>query len=126
MQKILLGVLIVLCAIAWTWRLEHARPVEPEWERSASSGLTAPEVPPAPSASEARAEPAMPETDEVPRPMPALADAATPTGFACDGRQYCSQMTSCEEATYFLQHCPDTKMDGDGDGVPCERQWCGR
>lgn len=46
--------------------------------------------------------------------------------FTCDGRQYCSQMTSCEEATYFLQNCPDVKMDGEGDGVPCEKQWCGR
>lgn len=42
----------------------------------------------------------------------------------CDGRQYCSQMTSCEEATWFLQNCPNTKMDGEGDGIPCESQWC--
>ncbi len=45
--------------------------------------------------------------------------------YKCDGRQHCSQMKSCDEATYFIEHCPDTKMDGDGDGVPCERQWCG-
>jgi len=44
--------------------------------------------------------------------------------FRCDGRTYCSQMRSCEEATYFIQNCPGTKMDGDRDGVPCERQWC--
>lgn len=44
--------------------------------------------------------------------------------FACDGRQYCSQMSSCEEATYFLRNCPGVKMDGDGDGIPCESQWC--
>lgn len=46
----------------------------------------------------------------------------------CDGRQYCSQMTSCEEATWFLQNCPNTKMDGHGrgNGIPCESQWCGR
>jgi hypothetical protein len=36
----------------------------------------------------------------------------------------CSQMTSCAEATYFIRHCPGTQMDGDGDGVPCESQWC--
>ena len=28
--------------------------------------------------------------------------------FECDGRTYCS----------------DTKMNGDYDGIPCERQWC--
>lgn len=43
----------------------------------------------------------------------------------CDGRQHCSQMTSCDEATWFLQNCPGTKMDGEGDGIPCENQWCG-
>jgi len=43
---------------------------------------------------------------------------------ACDGRTSCPQMTSCAEATYFIQHCPNTQMDGDGDGVPCESQWC--
>jgi cold shock CspA family protein len=42
----------------------------------------------------------------------------------CDSRTMCSQMTSCAEATYFLQNCPGTQMDGDGDGVPCEQQWC--
>jgi hypothetical protein len=45
--------------------------------------------------------------------------------FYCDGREYCSQMTSCEEATYFLENCPGVKMDGEGDGIPCEKQWCG-
>ncbi|MGF6692935.1 excalibur calcium-binding domain-containing protein [Pseudomonas sp. D(2018)] len=44
--------------------------------------------------------------------------------YSCDGRTYCSQMSSCEEATYFLQHCPGVKMDGNNDGVPCEQQWC--
>ena len=44
--------------------------------------------------------------------------------YTCDGRTWCSQMTSCEEATFFSHNCSDT-MDGDGDGVPCESQWCG-
>ena len=44
--------------------------------------------------------------------------------FTCDGREHCSQMTSCKEAEYFINHCPGTKMDGDKDGVPCEDQWC--
>ena len=46
------------------------------------------------------------------------------SSFRCDGRTYCSQMTSCEEATFFLQNCPNVKMDGNNDGVPCEKQWC--
>jgi hypothetical protein len=44
--------------------------------------------------------------------------------FKCDGRTHCSQMTSCAEATYFLRNCPNTKMDGNNDGIPCEQQWC--
>ena len=54
---------------------------------------------------------------------PAVAAEAT-SSFTCDGRTHCSHMRSCEEATYFLQHCPNTQMDGDNDGVPCEQQWC--
>ena len=55
---------------------------------------------------------------------PAAARSAAPAASRCDGRTHCSQMTSCTEATYFLQHCPGTQMDGDHDGEPCERQWC--
>lgn len=46
------------------------------------------------------------------------------SAFKCDGRTHCSQMTSCEEAAFFLKNCPGVKMDGDNDGVPCEKQWC--
>lgn len=53
-----------------------------------------------------------------------LTQSASTPSFACDGRQHCSQMTSCAEATYFIQHCPNTKMDGNHDGIPCEKQWC--
>jgi cold shock CspA family protein len=44
--------------------------------------------------------------------------------FTCDGRTHCSEMHSCEEARYFLEHCPGAQMDGDNDGEPCEKQWC--
>lgn len=47
-----------------------------------------------------------------------------PTEFKCDGRNMCSQMTSCREATLFLQNCPGQQIDGNGDGIPCEQQWC--
>lgn len=57
--------------------------------------------------------------------LPARAAASPTSGtFRCDGRTYCSQMTSCEEATFFLRNCPGVKMDGNNDGVPCEKQWC--
>jgi endonuclease YncB( thermonuclease family) len=64
-----------------------------------------------------------------PKPAaPAAAPAVATLGskYRCDGRTYCSQMTSCEEATWFLKNCPGAKMDGNNDGVPCEKQWCRR
>lgn len=42
------------------------------------------------------------------------------TSFHCDGREYCTQMHSLEEARWFVRNCPNTKMDGNHDGEPCE------
>lgn len=58
-----------------------------------------------------------------PTATPVLSTQPT-LSFSCDGRTHCSQMTSCAEATYFTNYCPNTKMDGNHDGVPCEQQWC--
>ena len=44
--------------------------------------------------------------------------------FSCEGKVYCSQMSSCQEAKFYINNCEGTKMDGNNDGVPCERQWC--
>lgn len=59
-------------------------------------------------------------------PAAASPTASPAVSFRCDGRRYCSQMTSCAEARYFLASCPGAKMDGDGDGIPYEQQWCTR
>jgi len=43
----------------------------------------------------------------------------------CKNKIYCSQMKSCKEAKYYLKLCAKhAKMDGDRDGIPCEKQWC--
>ncbi|QYJ90494.1 excalibur calcium-binding domain-containing protein [Shewanella halotolerans] len=50
---------------------------------------------------------------------------ATPK-FRCEaGKTHCNHMRSCEEAKFYLRNCPGTEMDGDHDGIPCERQFCG-
>jgi cold shock CspA family protein len=49
---------------------------------------------------------------------PKLAEA-----FQCQGKVYCSEMNSYEEALFYLRNCPGTKMDGDHDGEPCESQF---
>lgn len=64
---------------------------------------------------------------EEPSPLPSVSpvrDHPPTQSFKCDGRTHCSQMRSCEEATFFLQNCPGVKMDGNNDGIPCEKQWC--
>ena len=53
-----------------------------------------------------------------------LAPAATSVAFKCEGKKYCSEMNSCDEAKFYLRNCPGVKIDGDGDGVPCEQQHC--
>jgi hypothetical protein len=70
------------------------------------------------SAMQSDKQPAALNFSSKPSPSPSTAN------FSCDGRKYCSQMTSCAEATYFLKNCPGVKMDGNNDGVPCEQQWC--
>lgn len=57
-------------------------------------------------------------------PIQTPSDNSPIAKYRCDGRVHCSQMTSCEEAKFFLDNCPGTKMDGDNDGIPCEQQWC--
>ena len=39
----------------------------------------------------------------------------------CGSKRYCRQMDSCEEARAFLNQCGLSRLDGDKDGVPCER-----
>jgi hypothetical protein len=58
-----------------------------------------------------------------PQPLPLLVERDL-TRFRCEGKTHCSQMISCDEATFYLRNCPGTKMDGDNDGIPCESQHC--
>lgn len=55
---------------------------------------------------------------------PRLFPAYENMGFICEGKTHCSQMTSCNEAKYYLANCPNVLIDGDHDGEPCERQFC--
>ncbi|HRO27829.1 MAG TPA: excalibur calcium-binding domain-containing protein [Luteimonas sp.] len=73
----------------------------------------------------ARAAPAASQFDPPWGQQPARSPSvASSSPYKCDGRTHCSQMRSCAEAKYFIQNCPNTRMDGDRDGVPCETQWC--
>lgn len=39
----------------------------------------------------------------------------------CGAKRLCRQMLSCDEAIYHLHSCRVASLDGDGDGVPCEK-----
>lgn len=67
------------------------------------------------------AQPPLPLESPAPSKLFGVTD---PSQFKCDGRTRCSQMTSCEEAKFFINNCTGTAMDGDNDGVPCERELC--
>jgi hypothetical protein len=98
MKKVLIGILIGgLAVTAWNRRPTPA-------VAAAGDDVGAASVP-----------------ESAPEPVGATSQ---PSAFSCDGRIYCSQMTSCDEARYFLANCPGVEMDGEGDGIPCERQWC--
>lgn len=81
--------------------------------------MLSPAVPPAPP-------PASPTKPPAARPAATIStQPPAAAGARCDGRLYCSQMRTCDEARWFLTNCPGVHMDGDHDGVPCEAQWCG-
>jgi endonuclease YncB( thermonuclease family) len=51
--------------------------------------------------------------------------AEQPVGSSCGSKRYCKEMASCEEARFYLTQCGLSRLDGDGDGIPCE-SLCGR
>lgn len=42
-------------------------------------------------------------------------------GFTCADKQTCRQMTSCDEARFYLQTCGVSSLDGNHDGTPCSK-----
>jgi micrococcal nuclease len=46
--------------------------------------------------------------------MAQVADAS------CGKKLHCSEMSSCEEAKFYLTQCGVKSLDGNGDGTPCE------
>lgn len=44
---------------------------------------------------------------------------------ACGGKSTCGEMSNCAEAVHYLTECGLRRLDGDGDGIPCETL-CGK
>ena len=105
-------------AASFVIRVEPAAPTRSLEERAAAAQGTT--LPPQAARQSSRPDPQFTSHPSDER----VGSAAAAESYHCDGRSYCSQMHSCAEAKWFLQHCPGMNMDGEGDGVPCERQWC--
>ena len=54
-------------------------------------------------------------------PQSVAMQSAGQPGRQCGTKRVCRQMGSCEEALHFLNSCQVRSLDGDGDGVPCEK-----
>ncbi|MCY4342221.1 MAG: thermonuclease family protein [Gammaproteobacteria bacterium] len=50
-------------------------------------------------------------------PSPAVGSQA----FSCAAKRHCREMASCAEARHHLEACDKLALDGDGDGIPCEK-----
>lgn len=75
---------------------------------------------PEPSASHGK------KTKDIDAPVPTLYQApqavsTAPMNQECRGKRTCKEMSSCEEAKFYLNNCGVTNIDGDGDGIPCEK-----
>jgi len=62
--------------------------------------------------------------DNITEPVSVAEQVKDTTQYRCEGKTRCPEMSSCEEAKFYLNNCPGTEMDGDGDGIPCDSQWC--
>ena len=85
-------------------RIEESEPIQ----EPASAPLPEPEPLPEPT-----------PPPEPPAPEPVQVQDTGPN-YSCYPSKTCGQMTSCEEAYFYLNVCGDSARDGDGDGVPCE------
>ena len=61
---------------------------------------------------------AQPSLAVLPASAPAIAIPAT---SACGNKKHCPEMSSCEEARYYFAKCGVKTVDGDDDGLPCEK-----
>ncbi len=83
------------------WALPEAQRCPPwDWRKKACPTSAAAPAPASPAASAPK--------------------AAASGGFSCSGKRYCREMTSCEEAKFYLTQCGVGSLDGNKDGVPCE------
>jgi Excalibur calcium-binding domain/Staphylococcal nuclease homologue len=71
---------------------------------------------------------ALPEAERTPpwewrqasRTAKPRASSTNQASLSCGAKRFCEEMINCGEARFYLNSCGLTRLDGDGDGVPCE------
>jgi endonuclease YncB( thermonuclease family) len=58
----------------------------------------------------------VPKTEQAPK----VERTDSQSNYTCGEKRYCKEMTSCDEAKFYLTQCGLNRLDRDGDGVPCE------
>ena len=103
---------------AWVYRRFSDDPVLLELEadaRAAGRGLwSLPESQRTPPWEWRRQHPWRPDSAGKPR-------SESRAGFDCGTPRSCREMTSCDEARFYFDECGLDRLDGDADGVPCEK-----
>ncbi len=61
-----------------------------------------------------------PQPSRYSKPVKITKRKAKKARYSCGYKRYCSNISSCEEAYYLLEHCGLRRLDRDRDGVPCE------
>ncbi|MFB9983035.1 thermonuclease family protein [Mesorhizobium kowhaii] len=55
------------------------------------------------------------------QPLGIISRRQVAQSYSCQPRRTCSQISSCDEARWYLDNCPwGGKLDRDSDGIPCE------
>ncbi|MER9615594.1 thermonuclease family protein [Mesorhizobium sp. M0207] len=68
-----------------------------------------------------RAEHAEKTQPAISQPLGIISKPQVAQSYSCQPRRTCSQISSCDEARWYLSNCPwGRKLDRDGDGVACE------
>jgi len=133
--SLLLVVLIAIFGFIWhAVSLRQSEPIAARADVVAVPATSTPEpapqswyvvvtpVPPRPTAIPRYDYSASSDTQSAAAPVYAPSDTQVCAGAVT---AHCSQMTSCEQALACLR-LGNPNIDGDRDGWPCERQWCGR
>ena len=94
-------------------------------QSASATQITTPQPEASPSVAASNKRTKLETQEQIPSEPISMPEPPASAQYRCDGRTRCSQMTSCDEAKFFLKTCPGTQMDGDSDGIPCEQQWCG-